>query len=799
MAITPNKKGVVTGTKKKDKITWAKKSIWQKNLTVNALAGNDTITFTNSTYKNKLNGGDGKDIIKGGKKNDTITGGTGNDTIYTGKGTNTLVINKGDGNDTIYTQGTKTTLKFNKPNSKDKANAFEKKGNDLILTYTHTKAKKDKKNVTEKLTLKNYYKNDGTIANNNIYIQDKKNQKVSSLVKDLKITGVNNEFRGTYKADIINGTGKADKIYGNGGNDTISAGNGNDIIYGNNGDDFIIGGKGADIINAGAGRNTIVHSAGDGDDIIVSGGGNDKLSFGGVDSIDEIIATYTDNDVIFELPNEEKITLQNALTNGHSVDTIEIGDDKYTTDRFKNLIVSHDAITNGTAWHDDIQVYDLPLGTYYPEIYAGAGNDIIYVSPFSRCPEIYVGAGDDTVSLVYDGSHNNIQSRIFFENGDGNNTLTGLSNNLSTLSEIDIFSDDLYNSIRLSDSLSYDYVTGTRDGNNLVLALTGGETFTIENYFGISLDLKEQIRIKGKGDSSSLYKLYKLLNYLKSEDDIITVDAEPNEIYEIEESSNKLIIAPEADFCRFRDISDNSNNNDIVIKGQEETLEVYSSNNNIYLGGGSHSVQLYRDGLTGNKIYFCADGGSIRTSDGGSTFISAKTDGYTSINSFGTDTLYLEKGQHYIHFDSNYDETVTISNETKAVDVHGVEVAKSTKITQQSTGKTVTDIMFEHYTNWKDSYNNDYLSVKYFDKNGAVLNGEDNNELLIYGKWEDNIFNLDNATVGDKVTVVAGLETKTLSQMSQYADMTNTSLNKLFNFANKAQNGLPGQQGRCLY
>ena len=69
----------VTGTKKKDKITWVKKSAWKKALTVNAGAGNDTINFSKSTYKNTLNGQGGNDLIKGGKKADKINGGTGKD------------------------------------------------------------------------------------------------------------------------------------------------------------------------------------------------------------------------------------------------------------------------------------------------------------------------------------------------------------------------------------------------------------------------------------------------------------------------------------------------------------------------------------------------------------------------------------------------------------------------------------------------------------------------------------------------------------------------------------------------
>ena len=68
MAIKPNKKGVVTGTKKKDKITWLSSKDWKRVLTVNAGAGNDVINFKKSKYKNKLNGDAGDDTIYGGTK-----------------------------------------------------------------------------------------------------------------------------------------------------------------------------------------------------------------------------------------------------------------------------------------------------------------------------------------------------------------------------------------------------------------------------------------------------------------------------------------------------------------------------------------------------------------------------------------------------------------------------------------------------------------------------------------------------------------------------------------------------------
>ena len=54
MAIKPNKKGVVTGTKNADKITRVSGKSWEKALTVNARAGNDVINFKKRKHKNKI-------------------------------------------------------------------------------------------------------------------------------------------------------------------------------------------------------------------------------------------------------------------------------------------------------------------------------------------------------------------------------------------------------------------------------------------------------------------------------------------------------------------------------------------------------------------------------------------------------------------------------------------------------------------------------------------------------------------------------------------------------------------------
>ena len=51
----------VTGTNKKDKITWTSSKLWKKNLTVKAGGGNDIINFKKSKYKNTIYGDAGND------------------------------------------------------------------------------------------------------------------------------------------------------------------------------------------------------------------------------------------------------------------------------------------------------------------------------------------------------------------------------------------------------------------------------------------------------------------------------------------------------------------------------------------------------------------------------------------------------------------------------------------------------------------------------------------------------------------------------------------------------------------
>ncbi len=198
----------IKGTKKGDDIIWEKKPIWDMPVTVKADDGDDYIDFRGSKHNNKLfgengddfiyggkgndeiHGGkgndfvqagkgadliyggkgndelfgeDGDDTIKAGKGNDTIIGGKGNDVIYTGSGENKVIINKGDGNDIIYNQGSITTVDL-EGFTRYGQTTFEKKNNDLEMTYTHFD------NQKEVITFKNYFTENGKIANEELYI-----------------------------------------------------------------------------------------------------------------------------------------------------------------------------------------------------------------------------------------------------------------------------------------------------------------------------------------------------------------------------------------------------------------------------------------------------------------------------------------------------------------------------------------------------------------------------------------------------------------------------------------------------
>ena len=347
-----------------------------KNDTLNGGAGNDKIYgyagkdyLTGGSGNDYIDGGDGNDTIYGNDGNDTIAAGKGVDTIYTGSGTNTILFNKGDGNDIIYCEGQKTTLKFTNPKAGDWISAFVKKGNDLLVTFTPEGASLSD---SETVTLKNYYNSDGTIRNDEIYIQHLETYRLSSCMEGWSIAGVNNVFTGTYLADAIEGS------------------NYNDTICGYGGDDVITGYRGNDILNGGSGNNLFIFNNGDGDDIIENGDGNDNIQFN--DLTQELTFTHdmTDNNLVISYSNGDSVTLKDYfVNNSHSVKTI-----------------NNDPLSNYTDNNID-EIYDYTKGCTIDEITSIDGTATFV---FATGTSVYTEHAEDNLIIRCGGNKITVQN-----------------------------------------------------------------------------------------------------------------------------------------------------------------------------------------------------------------------------------------------------------------------------------------------------------------------------------------------------------------------------------------------------
>ena len=571
----------------------------EKGLTIDGKAGNDVLIGSNYG-----------DTIKAGTTGDTtISGGKGNDKLYAGTdktSKTTFIFKSGDGLDTVYSGKGEDTIYLNGINIADVdfARGEGKASNDLTIKYTNT----------DYVVVKNYYKQTNTVKN---------------------ITTTEGTFT---IEDAIAGIGKDRIINGTPSGETITGGVGNDTITGFGGDDTI---------NAGRGNNTIIHNTGDGNDTIIDGGGVDTLVLNGVLSKTDITVSSDGDDIILTRPNSETITLKN-VSEGCSINKIRINNADYDTDNFKNHINSAEATVNGTAWHDDINT-----SSKFANVYAGDGNDTIHVTSTSDHPTIYLGKGKDTVSL----EDTDPDCTIYFNKGDGNNVLTGMNNDMSTTTCIYLYSDGLYHTVDMGDELGeYAYILGTMDGDDLVIHLTSGETFRIEDYATLNEATKKNLLVRGHENYSHL------VDALKIEDNIINIS--PIATNYTASLNNGLYLAPDVDFER--DINIRGSKDVLLVKGQDyqnvligdKTSDIDADYNEIWMYNTGDSqnednmnyVNIYGDN---NKLYLAGGyGSSVRIESEGN---------YNSIHILGgkynaVSTKGASDSSNYIYADATVDE-----------------------------------------------------------------------------------------------------------------------------------------------
>jgi Ca2+-binding RTX toxin-like protein len=309
-----------------------------KNFTINAGAGNDTVTGTNAA-----------DLIVGGAGNDVLNGGAGDDTFRLLQG-DVNGVDQYDGG-----SGTNTVL-----GSSD---------------Y-------DVLNVTSGLAnLKNIQVLDGGIDNNvNI-----------------------NTIQATAGNDVLNFSAMTVKNF------IIKAGMGNDAVVGTSGVDYIFGDAGDDQIMGSAGNDVL--NGGDGNDTFLLQDGVDS----GLDQYDGGSGVNT----ILGSGNDDTLNVTSGLAN---LKSIQILDGGWDNDPMRNRILA-------TSGNDVLDFSSMTVKNFH--INAGAGDDMVtgtsgndYIVATAGNDVLNGGDGNDTF-LLQDGVDSGLDQ---YDGGSGVNTILGSGN-----------------------------------------------------------------------------------------------------------------------------------------------------------------------------------------------------------------------------------------------------------------------------------------------------------------------------------------------------------------------------------
>ncbi|PUB88041.1 MAG: hypothetical protein DBP00_07365 [gamma proteobacterium symbiont of Ctena orbiculata] len=207
-------------------------------------------------------------------------------------------------------------------------------------------------------------------------------------------------------------------------NDNLIGNETDNNLEGQNGDDELWGGLGNDILNGGDGDDIYNYNIGDGHDVIINDViSNDTIVFGAGIVFEDIVISFSNNDMILSLPGNGSITISDYdLGSGVSRDYFHFSDSSITTD----WITGGTGSTRITGTNDNDLITGGALGEtingrYGSDvIYGGGGNDTIYAATSSQdefdSNFIYGGGGDDAI----DGSYGD----DYIDGGDGNDSIS---------------------------------------------------------------------------------------------------------------------------------------------------------------------------------------------------------------------------------------------------------------------------------------------------------------------------------------------------------------------------------------
>ncbi|MCB5184520.1 hypothetical protein LG201_04815 [Methylobacillus gramineus] len=388
----------------------------------------------------QLIGGSEDDILDGGTGNDTLNGGEGNDLMYGGVGDDVYYVDsifdvvyeyEGQGNDTIYSSVTYGIGSFH-----------DEEGNYILF----------------------------------------------SNVENLVLIGDDDiDAYGGFNSEL-------NTITGNSGNNYINGGGGNDLLQGGLGDDtYYIGWY-------------------YGTNIIMDTGGNDTIQFGyGVASQDvkvfrdqqHIYLTHDYVNSLSELlgsPNANYVVMTGGAWHlgGANLKIESVKFDNGTIWTAQDVWKKANTSTAGADWIADNIFMGFPTSNDY--LRGLAGDDVI--DTYDGNDILDGGDGDDTLGV----SFGNSGRKVFF-GGEGNDTITDGAQNglliggkgndlLTTGSGKDIISFNLGdgqdlvnvstgldNTLSLGGDISYDSLSFSKSGNNLILNVSGSDSITFKDWY----------------------------------------------------------------------------------------------------------------------------------------------------------------------------------------------------------------------------------------------------------------------------------------------------------------------------
>ena len=415
---------------------------------VSGSAKNDTIYTSANVNRNiifagngkdKINLGDGSNVVLAEDGNDTITAAgssSANNNIYAGKGNdtinivnglaaNTLIFADGDGKDTINintnTLADSQNIQFKTGYNLNNNYSYSRTGDNLVITKNYKDSKGKVKSDT--LTINDYFNKDYSSIRSKVSING---NSISGDIyaKGLILKGTYNKkqkityFDDTSERDIVIGTSKKDYItfdYGYYGynSEEVTPGKGNDTILvaddhrglninltnGDGNDTLII--DEAQITNISytmvnikyTGNNAQGYTK-DGNDLVIH---NVYESKGNIKTDSIVIQDYFDS--------EKHIK---SMTNGSSFDYRYYN---FAKDKITNHSVNDKALIVTGTKADTIEANNEAI------IYSGKGNDKITVKDNAQ---IYAGKGNDTITID-GGSLQNVELNV--SKGDGNDTI----------------------------------------------------------------------------------------------------------------------------------------------------------------------------------------------------------------------------------------------------------------------------------------------------------------------------------------------------------------------------------------